>query len=483
MPLNQEKTRLLFGLKLKQIRLDKGFTPSVFSKLTGISISYLNEIEKGKKYPKQDKIDILAGVLGINPTELASSELDNKLSALRLLLNSNFIDDVPFDFFGIDPSVLFEMLAGSPLHFSTFINSIARIGKNYNLDLGQFYYAILKSFQEVHYYTFPEIENEAKSFKKSQSNALLHEIDFSNNLSKNWGAGIQYFDGDKNKDLKNLRSHFNPTNNILSINKSLTNRQKQFIFLREIGFKIMGLKNRPFTYNYIKINTFEGILNNFKVSYFAAAVLIDRQILFKKIKPIFLDSIFEPKRIEETLKFFDSTPEMFMQRLLTVLTDDLGIKNIAFFKFESQKNGLNPKMIKDLHLNKRHYPQETSTEVYCTRWIGIKSLQEINVKQNKGEISIQDQFTDYLEENRRYWHLTVSGKTSVYFSITLSLEITMGSLEKLPFLRNSPKESIPIGQTCERCSIFDCKERKAAPTILQKIRSDEEFDETIKKYF
>ncbi|MCD8540807.1 MAG: helix-turn-helix domain-containing protein, partial [Leadbetterella sp.] len=55
----KEKTdpiRLIFGLKLKQFRLEKGWSLQELSDRSDISPSYLNEIEKGKKYPKTDKI-------------------------------------------------------------------------------------------------------------------------------------------------------------------------------------------------------------------------------------------------------------------------------------------------------------------------------------------------------------------------------------------------------------------------------------------
>jgi XRE family transcriptional regulator, fatty acid utilization regulator len=483
MSLNQEKIRLLFGLKLKQIRLDQGFTPLELSKRSGISISYLNEIEKGKKYPKAEKIEMLSKVLGVNYTELASLEVENKLSALRLLLDSNFIQDIPFDFFGIDPSVLFEMLAGSPLHFSTFVNSISRIGKNYNLDMGQFYYAILKSFQEVHYYYFPEIELEAENFKIFNQFKIIGNNNLSEFLNKNLELELMYFDGDKNKDLKYLRSHFNPKSQVLSVNKSLHLNQKNFIFAREIGFKTMELKKRPLTYNYVKIKSFEEILNNFKASYFAAAVLIDKNILIEKISHIFQKNEFDIHEFTQILISFETTAETFIQRLLTVLLNDFGIRNIAFFKFESQKNGLNPRMVKDLHLNKRHYPQETSTEAYCKRWIAIQSLQDVDLNKTSQAILVQHQFTEYIEEKRKYWHLTIAGKTRNNFSLTLSIEITQDAIEKISFLKGNKSHPVHIGQTCERCSIFDCKERKSAPTILQKNRSEEAFDETIKKYF
>ena len=53
---SKETIRLIFGLKLRQIRQDKKLSLAQLSKQTGISQSYLNEIEKGKKYPKTEKI-------------------------------------------------------------------------------------------------------------------------------------------------------------------------------------------------------------------------------------------------------------------------------------------------------------------------------------------------------------------------------------------------------------------------------------------
>ena len=51
-------------LKLRQLRIDKGYSLSQLSEKSGISISYLNEIEKGKKYPKTEKIIALGEALG-----------------------------------------------------------------------------------------------------------------------------------------------------------------------------------------------------------------------------------------------------------------------------------------------------------------------------------------------------------------------------------------------------------------------------------
>ena len=52
--MEEDYIKLIFGLKLKQIRTEKNLSLFGLSKLSGLSKSYLNEIEKGKKYPKPE---------------------------------------------------------------------------------------------------------------------------------------------------------------------------------------------------------------------------------------------------------------------------------------------------------------------------------------------------------------------------------------------------------------------------------------------
>ena len=44
-------------MKLSCFRQEKGFGLKQLTALTGLSASYINEIEKGKKYPKAEKND------------------------------------------------------------------------------------------------------------------------------------------------------------------------------------------------------------------------------------------------------------------------------------------------------------------------------------------------------------------------------------------------------------------------------------------
>ena len=62
---NSDKVKIIFGLKIRQLRLDKKLSLSEVAEKSGLSISYLNEIEKGKKYPKTEKIMALSDALNI----------------------------------------------------------------------------------------------------------------------------------------------------------------------------------------------------------------------------------------------------------------------------------------------------------------------------------------------------------------------------------------------------------------------------------
>ncbi|MFT6865701.1 MAG: transcriptional regulator with XRE-family HTH domain, partial [Cyclobacteriaceae bacterium] len=57
---DNDLVKLILGFKIKHLRLQKKVSYQELSQATGLSVSYLNDIEKGKKYPKPDKIRVLA---------------------------------------------------------------------------------------------------------------------------------------------------------------------------------------------------------------------------------------------------------------------------------------------------------------------------------------------------------------------------------------------------------------------------------------
>jgi len=94
--------RYIFGMKLRCFRQEKGFGLKQLAALTGLSASYINEIEKGKKYPKAEKIMMLAEGLGVEYDDLVSISMTGRLGQIsELFFSSSVLGSFPFQLFGI----------------------------------------------------------------------------------------------------------------------------------------------------------------------------------------------------------------------------------------------------------------------------------------------------------------------------------------------------------------------------------------------
>lgn len=161
MDIREDDSRLILGLKLRRLRQAKDYSLAELAKHTGLSVSYLNEIEKGRKYPRAEKIAVLAKALGTTFDKLVSLKLDKHLAPVRELFEGGFLQDVPLDLFGIDRGKLVEIIANAPAKVAAFISSLSRIAANYNMTQEHYYFAALRSYQELNENHFEDLEQEA----------------------------------------------------------------------------------------------------------------------------------------------------------------------------------------------------------------------------------------------------------------------------------------------------------------------------------
>ena len=150
--------KIIFGLKVRKLRSDARLSLQQLSERTGISISYLNEIEKGKKYPKSDKIADLARALGVGYDQLISQKLNKNLAPVGEILALDVFSDLPFDNFGIARNVLFGMIANAPAKMAAFVNTIIEVARYYTLKQEHFYFSCLRSLQEMTDNHFEDLE-------------------------------------------------------------------------------------------------------------------------------------------------------------------------------------------------------------------------------------------------------------------------------------------------------------------------------------
>src|SRR4051794_2733726 len=110
--------KVIFGMKLRQFRESAGLSLTDLGGRTGLSTSYLTEIEHGKKYPKAEKIARMAEVLGRNYVDRVSIRLNEDLSPLANFLGSPLLHNFPYHLSGISPTQVIELLTRQPAHVS-----------------------------------------------------------------------------------------------------------------------------------------------------------------------------------------------------------------------------------------------------------------------------------------------------------------------------------------------------------------------------
>lgn len=493
MPLNQDNIRLVFGLKLKQLRLDKQLSLSDLSQLTGLSISYINEIEKGKKYPKSDKIMALARAFEVEYNSLVSIKLSKKLEPISELLQSNILTELPLDLFGIDPADLLQMLSDAPTKLSAFIGTLIEIARNYNMSVEQFYFSALRTYQEMYDNYFEDLEQEAAQFLiqyEVSENVVLDDKYLSDLLIKKYNYEIGTIDEKKYPELAGVRSVLVQQHDKLKllISPQLEGKQRAFIFGRELGYQFMKLKNRLNSTHLVEAESFEQLLNNYKASYFASAIMIRGNVLAKKLEVFFGQNQFDGKLLLEMIDYFYTTPETFCYRLSNVLPKYFGINQLVFLRFNNYAGQNRFDLTKEMHIARKHNPHTVRDEHYCRRWISLTILQDLAELQANGPFNqtlCQTQVSHYIDTQDEYFAIAfakpMSPTPNLNVSVTMGIRLDDYVRSKIKFLNTNQIVKREVNETCERCPSFDCKERMAAPTVLQRKRKNEAIVQAMKK--
>lgn len=464
--------KTVFGLKLKQLRQKKNWSLQDLAVKTGLSKSYLNEIENGKKYPKHDKIIQLSESLGSTFDELVSTKLDKSLAPFNEILQSDFFKEIPLDLFGISKNNLISIISDAPKKVTAFINALIEISQNYNLGKERFYFAVLRSFQELYDNYFPEIEDKTVEFIKENGldiNKDLRASVLESILTEKFHYSIQSEDFEQFGILDNLRSLFVPEQKLLLLNRKLEKDQRTFILAKEIGFNVLELKIRPNTYSWLDFGSFEEILNNFYASYFAGALLISKKQTLEKTSEFLLQHTWEPKSFEELIESFTDSPETFYYRLTNLLSSELGIKDLFYLCLVKKKNSDKIQILKELHLNHQQAPHANAmNEHYCRRWIAVKNLHHLKENETLTDAQIsyyKDQGVSYLVISTSQKNPFSDGSNRSY---CLGILLNSQTIKKIGFIKSPTLKTINVGVTCESCSIPDCEVRQSPPIRLEK---------------
>lgn len=143
-----ESLRLILGLRVRGLREERGWTLKQFSQRCGLSISYLSEIEQGRKYPKPEKLLALSAGLGITYDELVASSGGDGQQPIEALLRSPLIGGFPFEVFGVRPEDVVRLLTEAPDRARALARAFVDLGRTYDLRLEDVLLSASRSYQE-----------------------------------------------------------------------------------------------------------------------------------------------------------------------------------------------------------------------------------------------------------------------------------------------------------------------------------------------
>ena len=466
--------RIIFGLKVKQLRQARGFSFDQLSKLTGISLSYLNEIEKGKKFPKLDKVNQLAAALETTTESLIDGQLGRELAPVSQLLQSNFLNELPLELFGIELSKVAEIIAAAPVRVGAFISTLLEISRSYALREENFYFAALRSYLELNANYFPELEQAVDRFTEQYRLPSLRPLPprvLGELLEDRFGYEIVPGGLDDEPALAALRSVYVPASGRLLLNGKLTPVQRGFQFGKELAFNYLRLNERANTSSIVRGRVFEEVLNHSKATYFSAALHLPLAAFTEDVRTFFRAPTWDAAAFLRTMQRFNATPEMFFQRLTNVIPQFFGLRELFFLRFAHDRGTDDYVIDKELHLNRRHHPHENGLlEHYCRRWVSLKLLHELD-RDPSDNLRIEVQRSHYFGTDDEYLCISLARtdypRPGKNVSVTLGLLVNEDLRREIAFIDDPAIPRIVVNTTCERCAITDCRVRAAAPTVVQ----------------
>ena len=472
--------KIIFGLKLKQLRQGKKLSLSALAKKSGLSVSYLNEIESGKKYPKADKIAELADTLNVTYDKLVSLKLTRNLAPLGELLESNIFEQLPLDHYGIDINKLIVIMANAPLQLSALVTTLIDMAKSSELSQNNFSRTALRTYKEFNENYFPDLENEAEMFSQKynlKSNPPINSSKLVKILEDKFDYKVDVKKLSEYSELSEVRGLFVPgQKQFLLLNNNLSDPQKAFILGKELAYKFLNIKDRSYAYTGSKVDSFDQLLNNLNASYFSTALIINMDKLINDLKLLFGKHKWDRREFLNLIQVYNSTPEMFIQRLASLSSKFLDLQQFFFLRFNTAIGTNKFRLTKELRLNTNENPGGyQNIEHYCRRWISISVLKELeekiikNGKFDKMVIGIQK--SQFYNSGDQYLTISIARRSKTtddnLSSVTIGFLVNKELKQNIKFW-DDPKIRIKeVNDTCERCLIADCKERIAPPVAAE----------------
>lgn len=478
--------KVLFGLRLKKLRMDAGYSLAQLASLSQISASYLNEIEKGRKYPKEEKLRKLSEVFELSFEDFTSNEIQGHLAPLSDVFSQKGLDSIPLDIFGIDFIRLGEWMGAEPNKAGAFFNTIVQIAKSYNLEKEDAYFAALRAYRELNNNYFESLERKADQFRKKRGQKDVQSYNhLANILISKYEYSISDFPASDLGDLKSVRSFFSAKSKTLFINPALNESQRLFVVAKELGYIVLKIKDRSKYPLSIEVGSFQHLLNNMQASYFASALLIPKGDFLKDISELMSREKWDGLFLQGLLAKYNVSPDIFVHRTSSLVPEGFGLKSLYLQRFEKNLLSGSIKITNELHINGAQTPHANQVyQTYCRRWGGIRALNHLGESPlEKGAYNIEVQRSKFHDTSKEYLVVTLSRHLyptpNVDTCVSIGFSMTNTFKEKVSFWEDPDIPQRIVNITCETCSLENCSDRAAEAKMIQKEINSKRITDTI----
>ena len=435
----------------------------------------------GKKYPKAEKLNQIAERLGVSYDYLVSQKLDQRRHYLARVLESEALKKFPFHLFGMRAHDVVQLIPDAPQEGSALIRALVQTARSYDLRIEDFFHTALRCYQEMHHNYFEEIEQEVERYRKKSkwkedenfSASMLYEA-----LSKQFNFEIDETGLEKSKSLASVRSIWLPGKpDRLLINSQFNEKQKAFLAAREIGYRVLGLKERGHCSPDIEVESFEQVLNAFKASYFASSLFMSGERLYADLKSFFQNKTWQPEAFLKLMKGYFATSESFFYRLSEIMPHYFDVKQLHFLRFDKSLQDSHYTLTKQLNMSEVPIPTGLDlNEHFCRRWLSVKNIRDLSLgKETKEQRVVCDaQRSRFISGTQSFFCICVARplvlpKNSLS-SVTIGFRINGNLRKHIAFIDDPALSEEEIGETCERCRLLpeECSQRAADPRIFRK---------------
>ena len=466
MRMRPQNERILLGLKLRQLRLERDLSFQQLAGLTGMSVSYLNEIERGKKSPKPEKLADLAAALGVPRDSLTDPELEAALVPVAELLRSNFLNELPLERFGIELAKVVEIIASAPARVSAFISTLLELSRNYALADESFYVGALRAWLEMHNNYLEDVEEQAHALRvelRWSPEYVPAADELAALLTTRHDYRVVPGGLDEHAAFAGRERVFVPTDRTLLLAGSLAERDLRYQYAHELGYREMRIGERPLAEPPVYTRGFEAALTQARAHAFAAAFLLPAERVDAELRGFFGEAEPALDVFQHLLARYRVTPTLMLDRVAALIPRFRDIRRLFFFQLKETAPG-ELQMARELHLGHQHRPHATGLdEHYCRRWIGSRLL-----LRGRDRLQIGVQVERFVGSDDAYLVLALADRRhdGLRQAAVLGMPMSAELDGAIPSLVRAELDDREVGNTCERCPIAECAERVAPPTIV-----------------